>query len=992
MAPKQVTSSLMQDEHEHEQQQANSNVNLTEPLIINTNTSPNGITETEAPQPGYNDEIADMTYSRRIARSLSWFNWYHPRKYKEKAKSILDDGWAYFEHITLARHFIPPEDRTDGALDRAEPGEWQIPTKLYSVWSTPHHQLGDFGIGIGIYFDTTWWLAFITFFAGCISTYNCYYYYHGDYTTYTIQSESESTSSGQEDLEWFLKGSAVCTDQIWVPCIDCTKSQWDDDGAPDRYAEAEAVSSNQTLVFALHNDCSAAEVANGTINLSTIAFLAISLLFMSRHQRKTEVNFDEDEQTAQDYSIMVDGCPPDALDPDEWKDFFTEVSESKVTMVTIAVDNAPLLKALVAHRKLRRKLQQPEYLKKLRVNLGWKKRLDNDADVREMLDRTEPLMGLDKFFARIGLGDDIRSLYVELIRLNDLIRDLADQDYDATDVFVTFETEAGQRRALQEMSVGQCEIFWNRSTIPRYCKFRGTTVLEVIEPTEPSTIRWFDLSVSNWDRIKGLIISTILSLVTIAGSVAFLMWRVNSGDSFIALYIAAMNVVVPAICKYIVKFEAHPDQGDRSMSLYFKITIFRWINTAVIIFLATPFTHTLSSEKEDLIPHIYTIFLAELISAPLIATIDISGFFKKHVLAPRQSNQDDCNACFRGAPWELAERYTTVTKLLFLCFFYAVLFPLGYFVCSAALFLTYYVDKFCLMRVWEPAAHIGTKVAEMNRALFFPLCILALFIVNSYHYARFPYDNLCATNQTAGLEYAGSYTIYTEGNVNDEYYAEYVTIYANDTAYKYCDQDILSALKFPATSKTQSDDATWMTDDQETLVDIFGWSGFGGVLAILTLKYGVMTWSYLCSCFRGTYEPSGKDMKINFSSLDGISAYVPQIRYYAKENFPLIATNYEDIDLKFMDWEDPDGGYEKWDLRHEIPEDLMKRLKKKRRKYLSIVKHYPLMPSIQRILDREMVRLLEERSDIVSRSGASKSDSSTIKTPKSARSRAYDSP
>lgn len=213
----------------------------------------------------------------------------------------------------------------------------------------------------------------------------------------------------------------------------------------------------------------------------------------------------------------------------EWKDFFTDVSESKVTMVTIALDNAPLLKALVAHRKVRRKLQRPEMLKKLRMNLKWKKRLDNDADVREMLDRTEPLTGWNKFFAKIGMEDDIRSMYVELIRLNDLVRELADEDYEATDVFVTFETEAGQRRALQELSVGQCSLWWNRAAIPRYCKFRGKFVLDVAEPTEPSTIRWFDLSVSRYHRYRGLFISTILSLVTIAASVFFILWRVDCG-------------------------------------------------------------------------------------------------------------------------------------------------------------------------------------------------------------------------------------------------------------------------------------------------------------------------------------------------------------------------------------------------------------------------------------------------------------------------------
>jgi hypothetical protein len=39
-------------------------------------------------------------------------------------------------------------------LTRAEPGEREYPTKLYQPIFTPHKQLGDFGLGIGLYFST----------------------------------------------------------------------------------------------------------------------------------------------------------------------------------------------------------------------------------------------------------------------------------------------------------------------------------------------------------------------------------------------------------------------------------------------------------------------------------------------------------------------------------------------------------------------------------------------------------------------------------------------------------------------------------------------------------------------------------------------------------------------------------------------------------------------------------------------------------------------
>jgi len=48
-------------------------------------------------------------------------------------------------------------------------------------------------------------------------------------------------------------------------------------------------------------------------------------------------------QTAQDYSILVKNPPKGALDPDEWRDFFQHVTKHRVTIVTVAVDNKPLI-------------------------------------------------------------------------------------------------------------------------------------------------------------------------------------------------------------------------------------------------------------------------------------------------------------------------------------------------------------------------------------------------------------------------------------------------------------------------------------------------------------------------------------------------------------------------------------------------------------------------------------------------------------------------
>ena len=787
--------------------------------------------------------------------------------------------------------------------------------------------MGDFGIGIGIYFDTTRWLAIITFIAGVISSYNIYYYSGPHYSDY------------QGDVEDFmLKGSAICDNTFWAPCPNCTASDWEDDDAADRYA----TDITGQLQFALRNDCLGAEYDQGMTQFGIIIVLAVMLQLMSNRQAKTEVALDEDQQTAQDYSVVVDGCPPDAVDPDEWKDFFQDVTEGKVTVVTVAINNANLIDALIEHKILKQQVKHEKFVLETK-KLRWKfvgVVPSSEDEIREFLEDIPPLTGFDKFLSKVGMAVDVRSKYLEFIKCKDKIRELSELQYEATDVFVTFETEAAQRKALKALSVGKLALARNKSrTLPDYCKFRGTEILNLIEPAEPSAIRWKDLATEESVRRKGLCISTFLTIVLIISSSLFIIWRVEEGDSIVAIYIAMMNVIVPMLCKKLVSFETHPDEGDRSMSLYFKITLFRWVNTAVIITIATPFTHTLGYEETDLIPQLFTIFFAELVTAPILAMLDIGGTIAKHCTAPRATNQEELNSSFLGTPWEIAERYTTVTKLLFLCFFYAALFPTGYFICSGALVVTYLTDKFCLLRVWKPAPMIGNEVAEINRSFFFPMCILGLLIVNSYHYARFPYDNLCDTRNTVPLSYVGSYNIFSEGNVVDR-----VEVAEDSSAYAYCNQDILGSMEFPATSDAQGS-RKWMTSDQETVVDTIGWSGFSVFLLFVSIKYGFMLLQFIYSIFEGTYEPSGEDMNIDFSTVEAISGYVPEIRNVGKFTFPLIATNFEDIDPMLFEWEDPINGYEKWDLRRELPRDVIQKLKRRKKAekkpMFSTIKHYP---------------------------------------------------
>ena len=65
---------------------------------------------------------------------------------------------------------------------------------------------------------------------------------------------------------------------------------------------------------------------------------------------------------------------------------------------------------------------------------------------------------------------------------------------------------------------------------------------------------------------------------------------------------------------------------------------------------------------------------------------------KKHLLAPRARTQDQMNHFFQGTYYNLGERYTDLTKILFLVFVYSALFPAAFFFGSAILLIQYFVS------------------------------------------------------------------------------------------------------------------------------------------------------------------------------------------------------------------------------------------------------------------------------------------------------------
>jgi hypothetical protein len=77
------------------------------------------------------------------------------------------------------------------------------------------------------------------------------------------------------------------------------------------------------------------------------------------------------------------------------------------------------------------------------------------------------------------------------------------------------------------------------------------------------------------------------------------------------------------------------------------------------------------------------------------------------------------NSCFVGGKFELAERYTDASKVLFVALVYSTVLPVSLFLGALALLVHYVVGTFCLLRMWRTTPDVGPVLARLSRNYFF---------------------------------------------------------------------------------------------------------------------------------------------------------------------------------------------------------------------------------------------------------------------------------
>ena len=898
------------------------------------------------------DEDAEpfgTTLERAAAKYLSRFRWYAPyqnwtvKSTKKEATTeearlletvdetpSLCKAWYYFEHMVLPRRYCTKDGDKLRAVQGgviANSGETGTPTKLYDPCSVTTDELSDFGIGIGLYFSTLKGFSFIFLIAFMINLPN-----------YCFFRSSQYSHNGQSGLGWLRIGSALCTDYKWVPCPNCFADIFGDGrensdpshvSAPDQLLYTSRIrpsQRNKKLLFAQKNVCGS-EIDEdylywrGMVNWVGTVFVVTALIAYGEYERRLAVVFDERHATASDFSITIKNPPKRATDPDEWKRFLegvvtAQLSQGKnsgplnprdthVTLVTVALNNWQLMDALVA----RRRLERAAYLR----------------------------LGMNKEeFEKACDGGHQHKIFVQARKLGRWILQLEKKNYKARRIFVTFETEIGQRAALTALNVSKLDIWLNkvrRFKDERFL-FHGKHRLDAEEPTEPLTIRWRDLGIPWRIRLYRRILTSVISLLLVIGAFSIVRFAwVHYGSETSALLIVALNALTPPVCRLLSELEVHKKEGTKQASHSLKVFALRCINSAVIIHVITPFAWSLEAGNH-LIKTVADIFFAEMLTVPLLQVLDIPGLFKRHILAPRCRDQESMNLNFVGARWELSERYTNMMKTCFLCFFFSTLYPQAFGLTALLLFIHYQADKYCLLRNWARAPSFGSQIAKRNRSFTVPLLLVTFATMNAFFWSGFPYDDLCPSNDPVPESYLGEHILVAPGGGLTA-----ITIASSEQtiAYEPCNQDFLAYSPMVLLPLPMFQEMRWMSDGQEAIVHLHCWTSL--VVAGIALSYVLFDYlsDSLTSIFRGNYHSNRDIYGTDLSDIPGsvFSAYVPQIKVKGFR-YPLIACDIRKFDKRFIGWLDEDGD----PSEHVLFDDLAREVTDEKKPIFSIMKHW----------------------------------------------------
>jgi len=498
------------------------------------------------------------------------------------------------------------------------------------------------------------------------------------------------------------------------------------------------------------------------------------------------------------------------------------------------------------------------------------------------------------------IKNNIDTLTEEIQKIS---RNVERKELPVSEIFVTFETEHLHDKAWKALSLSReqrkqgisevvqqewqlgmklCSIIWNilscispssccffpKKLVSSQFLFRRNYILYVDKSPTPSQIQWEALGVKDKERTVRSVISFIIFVgATFGGASLVLFIHRNFGQlGFIAT--PALDVAIPWIVRNLLSsFEEHKTASSYQVSQYIKTAIFRIVNYLVL----TPLM------LEDRIDSIYKLFIGMTFTQPALLLLDQFGNFYRHILGPRVvGDQQQMNLKFMGGgDYGLTERSTNLTKIFFLACWYSTIFPAGFYYGAMALLVQYAVDKYCLLRTFQPAPKLGKFLSKVTVTFYLVIMVLYVWSI-TYTFARFPYDNVCEDTTTVSAGYIGVKEVVSTVTPLKAFVKD------KDVNYRYCSH-FLSAFNYVWNLDNGyiweiGELEEWMFPSQITAFKIMEILWKVSLFSCFIFIFGRWLVEYLKGKIHGSYAKSSEQpVDARFSDETTMAWFIPQL-------------------------------------------------------------------------------------------------------------------
>jgi hypothetical protein len=604
----------------------------------------------------------------------------------------------YYE-TTLAHRIVDPGQKTGFRL--ANEGELfddvtNEPAELYQFFGTPASAMDEFGIGVALYFKSL----------------------KGIFMVITACA--------------FINLIAIRANQDFNPTdgeISALEAQynngksWDSNGVE---VTGTSTALEGSVYGADRNDLSFNKQVLADIFISCV--ICIFLCYSVWKEKKIVDRIDENQQTNQDYTIVVKHPPQTHLTGDkagneitceDYKNFFSKFGD--VACVTVARRNGSLLRA-IADREV--------YLQKLhKWHLHVKFHPSTSISSKAIF---APLMRM----MEVEAYEDEDYLNSQLKRLDDKIAKMTEPGnyYKPWMVFVTFNRQHDQVNCLRKCF--RSELAKLCGSQPGHEAYFNGSVLDIKEAHEPTDVIYEHSDASILHKYTTWAFSGMMCVILMVVDYYIINALLQGGGIAGPIMITIFNVGLPPIMKYLTMFvEIHFNNASRQSSLLLKLVVVRCVNAALLIYLSTPFNETFSQSR---ISAVQATLLADAISIPFLRFMDPYRIINRWYFARYAETQSALNDLYRSEEWTLAERYTDIIKSIFLALFYNTVLPSGLFISSFTIAAVWCCDKYSLFNHWRRPPLINQALSVI--AFYFLMITLWVhFTITRIYYANWPY-------------------------------------------------------------------------------------------------------------------------------------------------------------------------------------------------------------------------------------------------------------